>query len=205
MKILAITTITAIASLTTVATAGMGYTLTPTSEGLNQRTLNWGQNFTIDMSVTGDVSLPDYNSAIFQVRFTEPGLILNDYLWDAPFGTGDLFDDSRPNRGALPMPIDSDTFTDPQSPSLNDIELSNVSIAGDYDTGDIVTLTLTVPQNFGFTGSLFVSVAPDTFADGFNEIPFEAGQVLELTIVPAPGPAALLLAAGCCSSRRRTR
>ena len=205
MKILTYAAITAIASLASNATAGMGYSLTPTSDGLNQRTLNWGETFTIDMTITGDASLPQFNSAIFQVRFTQPGLIFNDYVWDEPFNTGDLFDDSKPGRGALPMPIEGDTFEDPQSPGLNDIEFSNVSISGDYDSGDIVSLTLTVPQNYGHTGSLFVSVAPDTFADGFNQLTVEGGQVLELTIIPAPSSSVILCAGIVFTSRRRGR
>jgi hypothetical protein len=207
MKTLPFTTaaLAALAALSANAAAGMGYTLTPTSDNMNQRTLNWGETFTVDMTITGDVSLPQYNSAIFQVRFTEPGIVLNDYVWDAPFGTGDLFDDSKPNRGALPLPIDGDTYDDPQVDGANDIELSNVSISGDYDSGDIVSLMLTIPQNYGFTGSLLVSVAPDTFADGFDELPVEGGQVLELTIVPAPSSCVVMLAGGFLARRRRSR
>jgi len=186
------------------ASAGFGYTLSPKVEGQAVRELSWGETFTIDINVslTGD-TMPEFNSAIFQVRFTEPGLELEDYAWDTPFGTGDIFDDSTPSTLNLPAVLDSDTFDTPLAPSLVDIDLSNISIAGSYATGDVVSLTITVPANFGYAGALFVSVAPDTLADGFNELPASSGQVLQLNIIPAPATAATMLLGGMCFGRRR--
>ena len=187
-----------------VSLAGMSYELTPTSGGLSERTVSWCDTIDIDFTIalTSD-TLPAFNSAIFQVRFTEPGLVLNSYAWDTPFGTGDLFDDSTPKSDQLPLPIDGATHTDPQAPSLIDIEFSNVSIAGGYDTGDLVTISLTIPGSFGYTGPLFVSVSPDTFANGFDELIVEGGQVLQLNVIPAPASAIGFAVLALGSTRRR--
>jgi len=186
------------------ALAGTSYEFTPTSGGQNSIVLDWGDSFSIDVNVaiTGD-TLPGFNSAVFQMRFTEPGLMLNSYAWDAPFGTGDIFDDSTPDPATLPAAIVPGTFLDPQIPMAVDIEFSNVSITQSYSTGALVSLELVVPENFGFTGILFVSVAPDTIADGFTPVPAIGGQVLQIEIIPAPMTAALFVLGGCAAARRR--
>lgn len=189
---------------TTGALAGASYELTPTSGGANSIVLNWGDSFSIDVAVavTGD-TLPAFNSVLFQMRFTEPGLMLMNYAWDAPFGTGDLFDDSTPDAASLPAEINPTTFFDPVLPTATDIEFSNVLIGDSYGAGTIVSMDLVVPQDLEYTGFLFVSLAADTLADGFNELPAQGGQVLQIEIVPVPSTAALLGLAGLAAARPR--
>lgn len=168
------------------------YLLTPLSDGANQRSVLWGETFTLDLELASD-SGDTHDSAILQIIFTRPGLSYEAYTWGAPYTNDPLYDDSTPDFAALPTLIDADTFVDPLNPSLIDVELSNVLIGDDFGVGTLASLTLHVPDDYGFQGALYIAVQPDTFADGFNVVPTTGGQVFELNIIPEPTMLALLL------------
>lgn len=182
--------------LSGVATARADYILRPSSSGATSLTVNWGDTFALDL-VLSTAANDKNNSAIFQVRFTEPGLIYEDYAWAAPYMDYDPLlplDDSTPLLPDLPAEITPDLLSGPgYLPNLNDVELSNVLLSGTFGAGTLVTLTLHVPESYGFVGSLYISAAPDTFANGFSVIPTTAGQVFELIVVPEPAAAGALL------------
>ncbi len=92
------------------------------------------------------------------------------------------------------------TFTStPSIPELVDVELSNVVIGDAFSTGTLVSLTIEVPNEYDFFGSVYVFTTPDTFNQGFQEIPTTAGDVFELIILPEP---AALLALLLLATRR---
>lgn len=179
-----------------VATARADYILRPSSGGATSLTVNWGDTFALDL-VLSTAANDKSNSAIFQVRFTEPGLMYEDYAWAAPYMDYDPLlplDDSTPLLPDLPAEITPDLLSGPgYLPNLSDVELSNVLLSGTFGAGTLATLTLHVPENYGFVGSIYVSAAPDTFANGFSVIPTTAGQVFELIVVPEPASVGLLL------------
>ncbi|MBL8745784.1 MAG: hypothetical protein JNK58_05430 [Phycisphaerae bacterium] len=189
------------------APASASYIMTPLSAGLHQRDVAWGQSFALDIVITSDVS-DTHTSAVFQVRFTQPGLVLTNYQWDAPYQTGSIFDDSKPAFADLPMPITPSTLQGgAYPPGLNDLELSNVLIGANYGQGTIVRLNFTVPSNYGYTGPIFISLNPDQIASGFNEVPTTAGQVFRLNVaeIPAPGASFLFFSIAAASFARRRR
>lgn len=188
------------------APAAATYTLTPLSSGMSQRSVAWGQAFALDIVITSNVS-DTHTSAIFQVRFTQPGLLLTNYQWDVPYGTGDIFDDSKPDLASLPMPIMPETLEGGlYPPGLNDLEMSNALGSSTYSEGTIVRLNFTVPSNYGYTGPIFISLNPDQIAMGFDEVPSVGGQVFRLDVAEIPAPITILpLAAAVLSLQRRRR
>lgn len=187
------------------APAAATYTITPLSAGMNQRTVLWGQSFVLDIVITSDVA-DTHNSAIFQTRFTQPGLILTDYQWGSPYSTGDILDDSTPHESELPMPIVPSTLEGGlYPPGLTDLELSNVAIGASFSVGTIVSLSFTVPAAFGYTGPIFISLNPDEFAMGFTSVPTVGGQVFRLDVAEIPAPAGFAIAAIAAGSLARRR
>jgi hypothetical protein len=176
------------------------YLLTPLSGGANSLTVQWGASFTLELELTSNAN-DQHNSAITEVLFTEPGLVYESYTWGAPYTDDPLYDDSTPGFTVLPTVIDADAFIDPLNPTLIDIELSNVVIGSTFGTGTLATLTLSVPDNFGFVGSIFIVAQPDTFANGFDEIRTTGGPLFELEIIPEPA-GMLLLLLGLVAQRR---
>lgn len=173
------------------APASAAYTLTPLSGGSNQRDVVWGGSFGLDIVITSDAS-DVHTSAIFQLRFTQPGLVLSDYVWDAPYGTGDIFDDSKPHHAALPAAITPSTLEGGlHPPGLTDLEMSNALIGPTYGVGTIVHLEFSIPSNFGYTGPIFISINPDQIANGFNQIDSAGGQVFRLDVAEIPSPMTL--------------
>jgi uncharacterized protein (TIGR03382 family) len=188
------------------APASAAYTFTPLSGGMNQRDVIWGGSFGLDIVITSDAA-DSLTSAIFQVRFTRSGLVLTDYEWSAPFTTGGIFDDSKPQHAALPVPISPTTLEGGlHPPGLNDIEMSNVLIGTTFGEGMLVHLEFSIPSNFGYTGPIFISLNPDQIASGFNEIQSAGGQVFRLDVaeIPSPATAPLLLLTAVVGRRRRT-
>lgn len=188
-------------------TARAAYLMTPLSGGLNQRSVAWGQSFTLDIVLTSDTAPADvHTSAVFQVRFTEPGLILNAAQWASPYVTGGDFDFSVPAPAELPLALAPDTLAGGvYPPNLTDIELGNALIGQTFSTGTIVTLNFSVPANFGYTGAVFISLNPDGLFNGFSEVSTTAGQVFRLDVF-VPQPASVIALLGPClftAGRRR--
>lgn len=188
--------------------AHAAYMITPMSAGSNARSVNWGEAFTLDLVITSNAS-DSHTSAIVQTRFTRSGLVLESYSWGAPYQTGGVFDDSIPAMSQLPMPLTAGILSGPGYPlNLVDIEFSNVLIGSSFGQGTLVSMQLRVPANYGFIGSVFISLNPDQFFSGFSEVPTAAGQVFTLNIVPAPATAVLaamvcIAGAGGGTLRRR--
>ena len=195
------------AVLALTAGASAAYIITPLGDDdANTGSVQWGESFslTIDLDATeGEV----HNSVIFSMLFSEPGLILTNYAWSAPYGTGDLFDDSSPDVADLPAVVDGDTVAGPGFPEgANDLSFSNVLIGDTFSEGDLLTLDFMVPANFGFEGTLFIAASPDTIANGFNEFDFDGGTVYQLQVfIPGAPTAALFAAVGLSTTRRRRR
>jgi hypothetical protein len=195
------------AVLALTAGASAAYIITPLGDDdANTGSVQWGESFslTIDLDATeGEV----HNSVIFSMLFSEPGLILTNYAWSAPYGTGDLFDDSSPDVADLPAVVDGDTVAGPGFPEgANDLSFSNVLIGDTFSEGDLLTLDFMVPANFGFEGTLFIAASPDTIANGFNEFDFDGGTVYQLQVfIPGAPTAALFAAVGLFATRRRRR
>lgn len=176
-----------------VSTATADYILTPTLGGMSSAEVAWGDSFTLDFILSSD-AFDEHNSAIFQVIFTEPGLQYDAYDWASPYGEGDVADQSVPFLTDLPMVVDVDAYTNPISPTLVDIQLDNVLLSGTHGAGDLVALDLTVPMDIGFVGSIYIYAQPDSFYNGFTQIPTTAGQVFELIVTPEPTTALMLAA-----------
>jgi hypothetical protein len=178
----------AIASLVFSSAAALraDYALSLSSDGAAQKTVSPGDTFTLDAVLTsnGEDSL---NSAIFQVQFSQPGLIYQGYAWSAPFGNQTSDDDSKPLWSQLPLQLQASSLQGGGYPADTvDIELSNVIDSQDHFlSGKLVQLAFEVPLDHP-AGSLLFSPVPDTFAQGFNIIPSTAGSSFQLTIVPEP-------------------
>lgn len=171
------------------------YTLTPMSDGLNERTVALGQPFTLDVVITSDTA-DVHTSAVFQTRFTRAGLVLTGIEWGTPYVSGGPFEDTVPVRAALPVALGPDTLVGGSyPPALTDIELGNALIGSTFGVGTLVTLQFTVPANPALVGTTFISLNPDQIFNGFTPVSSRAGQVFTLNVViPSPGAGAVLAA-----------
>jgi hypothetical protein len=188
------------------APADAAYMMTPLSGGQNQRQLAWGQSFTLDIALTSNTTPADtHTSALFQVRFTQPGLVMTSATWAAPYVTGGPNDFSVPAVATLPVTLGPSTLAGGlYPPGLTDIEFGNALVGQTFSTGNIVSMSFTIPANFGYTGPIFISLNPDEMASGFSVVPTSAGQVFRLdVVVPTPGVASLAGIAGVMAMRRR--
>ncbi|MBC7771464.1 MAG: hypothetical protein H7210_03100 [Pyrinomonadaceae bacterium] len=162
-----------------------------------------GQSFDLDITLTSDAA-DQHNSAIFRVVFSSPGLVYQDYEWSTPYVTGGIFDDCLPPIADLPVIISPQLVQGPGFPAgVSDIELSNVVGSGTFGVGLLARLTFLVPSDYAGADQMTISVAPDTFARGFDEIPTLAGTSVLVTI-PAPVTSTMLiLGLGVGVPRRR--
>lgn len=193
------------------APADAAYVMSPVSGGQVQRTVAWGQSFNIDIALTSNATPADtHTSALFQVRFTQPGLVMTSLTWNNPYLTGGPFDFSVPSAAALqmnPVTLGPSTLEGGlYPPGLTDIEFGNALVGQTFSTGILATMTFTIPANFGYTGPIFISLNPDEMASGFNVVPTTAPQLFRLdVIVPTPATAMLLLSLAPMATTRRRR
>ncbi len=183
------------------SSAHADYTLSPLSGGSASKTVQKGDSFSLDLVLTSDGS-DEHNSAIFRVVFSSGGLSYESYAWTAPYATGTTDDDSKPLIADLPTVLTADTLSGPGYPAGTvDIELSNVLASATFGTGTLATMTITVPASYSGSNSVTISVAPDTFADGFTEINTIAGPSFKLTTVdPCAGDPCCGSSDPCCGS-----
>ncbi|MFN0012186.1 MAG: hypothetical protein ACKVS8_11150 [Phycisphaerales bacterium] len=182
------------------------YTLSPVL-GLGATTVVApGDNVAISLVLTSPVSTDVHNSAVCRVEFSVSGFILEQFAWSPPYQTGGLFDDSIPAAATLPVMITDDLVSGFGYPAnVADIELSNVVPTGTFSTGTLATIRFRVPSLAAGT-HFTVRAVPDTFANGFDEIPTTQGEGLAfIVVVPSPHMSwsALGLAAALRHGRRR--
>lgn len=141
-----------------------------------------GESLTITVNLDADPS-EVFSSAVFRVVFTMPGLILDDYLFAAPFETGTFLDGSLPGVKGLPLSIQENTLEGPTWPiETADLLFDNFLITDLASPGELLELEISVPADFPVGESLFVAVVPEEIADGFEVLESSTGTVVELTI-----------------------
>lgn len=179
------------------------YIVSPMVAGQSGAIVAPGATFELDVvlaSPTGAV----HNSAIFALEFSTPGLEYLGYTWAAPYAAGTVFDDSLPRLDDLPTTLSPGTLTGPGYPDgVVDVELSNVAESGGFGVGVLATLTLRVPDAFP-AQTVLITVRPDTFAMGFDEVPAAAGPAFELVVVPSPGAWLAAVFGAAAAVRRRS-
>lgn len=183
--------------------AAAAYVMTPMSGGASTIQVMPGDSFALDIMLTSDAS-DVHNSAIFRAVFSAPGLLYEGYSWSSPYETGSIFDDSSPFIDDLAVLLDEQSLSGTGYPDgVVDFELSNVVAGGGvFGEGLLASLTFIVPDDFAL-GSVFIDLAPDTIANGFDEIFTAAGSTFELVVIPAPAGFVILLIPGLAGGRRR--
>jgi len=219
MKLGTVALLASVAGMTAPARAD--YILSPVLSGTTATSVNVapGGTFAVDFVLsystapTQTVTPPhSHNSAIFNPTFSAPNLTLVTYQWTNTYtnatGPGQP-DDSTPNvvdqgdgRPVTPESIVASTFPG----AAIDIEMSNATF-GNPTTGNIATLTFSVPSPWTGPSSVTISSNPDTFASGSTTIPTAAGPNFTVNIIPEPASAGTLslLATGLLARRRRAR
>ncbi len=178
------------------------YVIAATSDGLSSVNAVPGQVVAVDVGLTSNTS-DVHNSAIFRVVFSEPGIEYVGYTWRPPYGT--TFDASTPSAVSLPAILSATTLDGAAYPAgVADVELSNVTDSGVFSSGVIAQLLVRVPIGWSGSGSVQVTVVPDTIANGFDVVPTTSGGALTL-VIPTPGSMALALVGVVGALRRRPR
>lgn len=128
--------------------------------------------------------------AQFRLVFSVPGLRYQGYTWSPPFPNRSFEDDSRPKVDSLPMVLDENTLSGPGIPvGQIDIQLSNVTDllsqeVSYFGSGLLVRMNFAVPENFTHTGPITIGLQPESFAQGFDQVPVAASNSFTLTVVP---------------------
>lgn len=190
-------------ALSLAATARGGYTLGPPAGPL---TVMPGDAFDLPILISSDAN-DESRTALFQVVFSKPGLLLTGYEWSAPYLTGGVDDDSTPHIDLLNAEpgakLVGTTFADA---SAIDIELTNALDEGKWsENGTLVTLFLKVPDDYvPVPDAIVISVVPDQFlnANVFGLITTQAGPAFTLNIVPEPSVLAICVVGLLAALRR---
>jgi hypothetical protein len=144
-----------------------------------------GGTFVARISLESDVGIV-YNSALFRVVLTRPGVAIEDYAWAAPFETGGPTDFSLVGL-ELPSVITKDSLAGPTYPTdVIDVEFGNFLLTGDATDGTVVDVTFTMPAKSQPGDTFFIAAVPDTFAFGFIPYPIAAGSVLTVRTTFSP-------------------
>lgn len=182
--------------------ASGAYVLTPLVAGGSAANVSPGSSFVVDIVLTSGAGAL-HNAAVFQVEFSEPGLIYTGYEWQAPYLNGTLDDFSTPLASDLPQALTASTFNNPLRPGVVDVDLQNVLPAGpDFGVGLLVRLFLTVPADYAGAPEIEIRAVPDLFSLGFEDVPTTAGTSLAIFV---PGPGTLMTACGIMAAGLRRR
>ncbi len=159
-----------------------------------------GTDFDVTVMLTSDDSNAA-DSVVFTVRFDQPGLLLRGYQWQDVFSAG--FDLSEPGAAALsggPVSILADTHESTTYVGDMDIYLDAFSPVGSFDSGQLVTLQLSVPWDMAYD-EITADILPDQV---YNDGQPVAALPSSFTITPEPAALAVL-AAGAVGLLRRRR
>jgi hypothetical protein len=150
---------------------GATYTLTPQWNNLGPVQIEPGTPFNLKFdltSTTGDIC----SSAIFDVAFSTPGIIVNDYSWGGSFN-GSTFDNS-----------DSTLY------HFENFILSEPN----FGTGTLLSMNVTLPIDIPILPStITVHAQPGVFALGTQEFTPQAGPDLTIQVVPEPSAITLFI------------
>lgn len=163
--------------LVLTATAEAAYTITPLIDGGSSATRTPGQTFSLDFLLTSDAS-DTCDSAILDVGFSSPKLLLHGYTWGGSFSDSkdyEYYDFSNPTNGHF------ENFT-----------------MGTFGAGALLRLNMSVPADYvPLNDSIDIHVVPGTFALGLNNtIAVVAGPDAQLHVTPEPASWSLLAAGG---------
>lgn len=145
--------------------------------------------FDLDVRLTSTES-DKIDVAQFRVVFSVPGLRYQGYTWSAPFPNRSFEDDSRPKVDSLPLLLDENTLSGPGIPvGQIDIQLSNITDIlsqeiSYFGSGLLVRMNFAVPEGFAHAGPITIGFLPESFAQGFDQVPVASANSFTLTVVP---------------------
>lgn len=179
-------------------TAAYGeYTLTPKVGGAGVVKKDPGESFTIDFLLTSDAN-DVCTSAVLEVGFSRDGLRFDSYAWGSPFETGGWADGSDPSPEMGPLLNSGDLIS-------GNVYFDNFVETGEYSTGVLLALTLTIPSDFPAVGSVAINVLPHPDLWFENDSgPVSARRGTDLIVqVPEPATMSLLVLGALALMRPR--
>ncbi len=147
-----------------------------------------GEAFSIDVILNAPEGMV-HNSSLFSLVFTQAGLSYEGYSWAEPYENQTNFDFSSPLWSDLPLLIGPGLNPGPTS----EVVLSNVVRSGEFSSGLLVSLSLRVPDDWTEMTNIGIAAFPDTFANGFEEMPVSAAGGVLVMIVPSPSASLVCL------------
>ena len=177
--------VSAFAGMSLVTTASADVTLDCSTNGQTELVPAPGETLDITIALDGDAT-DFYTSVVFRVVFTSPGMVLDDYVFASPFDTGSFLDGSLPGVKSLPVSIENETLEGTGWPTETaDLLFDNFLLAGFASPGNLLELSISIPEDFPTGDSVYVAVVPDEIADGFDILESSSGTVLELIVQEA--------------------
>jgi hypothetical protein len=185
--------ITLIAYLLLLADTQGAYTIALLSQNADQRTVEVGESFDLDVVLSSESGRHD--AATLRLLFSTPGLVLKSMSWSPPYLTSGRDDASIPPALELPAAILDDTITGAGLPERQaDIYLSNALPPSEaFSNGTLVRLALSVPEDYLGFEDVVIRAEPESFSAGFDNLRIAATAPFRLKIVSPPQPALPLL------------
>lgn len=156
------------------------YLMLLSSGGKGSVEVRRGESVSIDLDLLTNAD-DRQNVAIVRMEFSSPGLIYEDYQWWNPYSNEGDDDDSEPGRSSLPVLLVGGEGNSAA------VELSNfISTPERFASGRLLSFKVRVPEDYSGPGTVTVTPAAATIANGLVRIPAASGQGLMIHIPERP-------------------
>ena len=161
------------------------------SNGASTLRLPAGKSFELDVELRSNNN-DSIDAAELRLVVSQPGLVLDRYVWAAPFPNRLPEDDSTPALASLPQPLTPDSFklAGEVTPAI-DFRLSDITdltaiTSPVFRSGQLARISFTVAESV-VPGTVYeISIAQANLVNGFDTVPLATSSGFTLTVQKPP-------------------